>query len=87
MSGAIAELKSRHSSDGFLLETVREQDAETLAEQIDGLQLTEPGTLEFHGGGDGFFELLKFLAVNRIALQRVERMEPDLESLFLEVTK
>ena len=33
------------------------------------------------------FEVLRFVADRRIGLLKLERVEPDLESLFLEVTQ
>ncbi len=33
------------------------------------------------------FSVLKYIADNQIAMQKVEKMEPSLESLFLEVAK
>ena len=96
MRGTIAELKSRRSSDGFIIETLREQDAGTLMEKFGSLRPTEQNTflrlaeqnvLVFHGGEDEYFAIIRYIAENKIPIQRMERIEPTLESLFLEVTK
>ncbi len=87
MQGTIAELKSRRASDGYILETLREQDARALMNKSSTLRLTEQNTLVFHGGENEYFSILQYIAENRIPIQRIERIEPTLESLFLEVTK
>lgn len=87
MQGTIAELKSRRASDGFIIETLREQDAGMLMEEFGSLRLTGQNTFVYHGGEDGYFSIMQYIAENKIPVQRMERIEPTLESLFLEVTK
>ena len=87
MQGTIAELRNKRSSDGFIIETEQKEAVERLTKAFDDLKLTEENALVFQGGGDRFFEIMRYIAENRIAVQKMERMEPTLESLFLEVTK
>ena len=51
------------------------------------LQRRSHNTLVFHGSEDRFFAVMQYISENRIPVQRMERLEPTLESLFLEVTK
>ncbi len=87
MQGTIAELRNKRVSDGFIVEVGQKGDADTLIKVFDDFQYTEKNTLVFHGNGDRFFAIMKYIAENRMIIQRIERMEPSLESLVLEVTK
>ena len=87
MQGTIAELRNKRVSDGFIVEVGQKADADTLIKVFDDFQYTEKNTLVFHGSEDRFFAIMKYIAENRMIIQRIERMEPSLESLFLEVTK
>lgn len=48
---------------------------------------TEQNAVVFYGGEDRFFALMKYITENKIPVQRIEKSEPTLEALFLEVTK
>lgn len=102
MQGTMADLRNQRSqqfqrfqrfqrfqlsSDGFVLETRQAEDAETLAKAFGELRRTESHTLIFHGGEDVFFAILHYVAQHRIPVQKIEQIQPTLESLFLEVTK
>ena len=87
MQGTISELRNKRSSEGFIIETEQKETAETLIKAFSSLELTEQNVLVFHGSEDSFFAIMQYVAENRIPVQRIERIEPTLESLFLEVTK
>ena len=87
MQGTISELRNKRSSEGFIIETEQKETAETLIKEFSSLELTEQNVLVFHGSEDSFFAIMQYVAENRIPVQRIERIEPTLESLFLEVTK
>lgn len=87
MQGSITELRNLRSSEGFTIETVQKEDAETLMQMFDHFQQTEKNTLIFQGSEESLFAIMQYIAGNRISVQRIERIEPTLESLFLEVTK
>ena len=87
MQGTIAELRNKRSSDGFIIETEQKGDADTLIKTFDVLKHAEQNALVFHGSEERFFSIMKYIAENRMPIQRIERIEPTLESLFLEVTK
>lgn len=87
MQGTIAELRSKRSSDGFIIETGKEEVTDKLVKAFGELKLTEQNILVFHGEKNRFFDIMAYVAENRISVQRIERIEPTLESLFLEVTK
>ena len=87
MQGTISELRNKRSSDGFIIESEQKGTIDTLTKTFDDLQRTEQNALVFHGSEDRFFSIMKYIAENRVSVQRIERIEPTLESLFLEVAK
>ena len=87
MQGTMAQLRNRRSSDGFIVETGKGEVTDTLIKAFRELQRAEGNTLVFHGEENRFFDIMQYVAENRIPIQRMERIEPTLESLFLEVTK
>ena len=87
LQGTIAELRSKRSSDGFIVETEQKEDADMLVKAFGDLKRTEQNTLVFSGGEDRFFSIMQYITENRMSVQRIERIEPTLESLFLEVTQ
>ncbi len=87
MQGSIAELRNNRSADGFIIETEQKETADTLIKAFDDLRHGEQNALVLQGSEDRFFAIMQYVAENRIPIQRIERIEPTLESLFLEVTK
>lgn len=87
MQGTIAELRNKRVSDGFIVETDQKGVTDTLINVFDNLQRTEQNALIFHGSEDSFFAVMQYISENKISIQKIERIEPTLESLFLEVTK
>lgn len=87
MQGTIAELRNKRVSDGFIIEIEKKEVADTLTEAFRELQRTEENLLVFRGDENRFFDIMKYISENKIPIQKIERIEPTLESLFLEVTK
>lgn len=87
MQGTIAELRNKRVSDGFIIEIEQKGVTDALINVFGDFQYTEKNSFVFHGSEDRFFDIMRYIAENRISIQRIERIEPTLESLFLEVTK
>ena len=87
MEGTIAELRRMRPSDGFIIETEQKESVGILIKAFGELKATERNSLTFHGNRERFFDIMRYVAENRIPIQRIERIEPTLESLFLEVAK
>jgi ABC-2 type transport system ATP-binding protein len=85
MQGSVEELKKVRRADGFVVEAVDSIGALRIKEAFVGARLDENDTLVFSGGEELLFEVMDFIKSNRIAVRRIERLEPTLESLFLEV--
>ena len=60
-------------------------DAEYLSSVFTDAQLTAKDTLLFLGEQFKMFEVLEFITEHKILISKIERVEPSLESLFMEV--
>lgn len=87
MQGTISELRNKRSSNGFMIEMEKKEVTDTLTEAFRELQRTEENVLVYQGEEDHFFDIMKYISENKVPILRIERIEPTLESLFLEVTK
>lgn len=85
MQGTISELLNKRPSDGFIIETEKKEATDMLIKVFGDFQCTGQNTLVFHGGEDRLFDIIQYVAENRTPVQKIERIEPTLESLFLEV--
>ena len=86
IAGSLSEIKSQYRRDDYLLETERDEDACLLSETFVGLEAMGGNQLRLREGQQSVYRLLRFVADKGISLVRLERMEPSLESLFMEVT-
>ena len=86
-SGKIADIKSKYRSEEYLLQTENEQDMNLIAQTFCDARITGENMLVFYPGNNSVFDLLRFIADKQISLVKMEKTEPTLESLFLEVTK
>ncbi len=83
--GKMDEIKEKNKSEDMILEFEKEEEAKRVLEAFSECSLTEGANLIFKGTDDRMFEMLKFIAENKICINKVERMERTLEALFLEV--
>ncbi len=85
MQGKMEEIKEKNKSKDMILEFENEEAARKVLAEFSECSATEGANLIFKGTDERMFELLKFIAENEICINKVERMERTLESLFLEV--
>ena len=85
MQGSVGDLKTRFRSDGFAVEVVRVEDVLRIQSAFANATRTDSNTLTFTGGDDEQFALLAFLARKSIPVVSFSRVEPSLETLFVEV--
>jgi len=83
--GTLGEIRSRFRKDEYLLETDSEAHLTALTEAFPGVRCTDGHQLVFSVKDIPAFEVLGFVSVNRIPLVRWERVEPTLETMFMEV--
>ncbi len=87
IGGKLSDIKTRYRSNEYMIETENDSDTVILknafpeAKKIDGNKVTI--SEDQHSAS----EILRFVADHRISLLKVERLEPSLEDLFMEVTE
>jgi len=87
VSGTVDSIKKMHRNEAFTLTLLHSEDIPTVLAAFPHATLTAPETLCFSGDTDTISNLLTWLGTNRIAVSRIERNEPSLESLFMEVIR
>ncbi len=85
IQGKLSEVLTQNRTEEYMIETMKTQDRERLADAFPLLQKKENQRLILQGKEKELFEILQYITEQRISLRKVERMEPTLESLFLEV--
>ena len=85
MQGKIADIKEKNKSKDMVLEFDSIEDMRSVLEKFSECSAADNAGLIFKGTDERMFEMLKFIAENKIGVNKVERMERTLEALFLEV--
>ncbi|MBO5041768.1 MAG: ABC transporter ATP-binding protein [Clostridia bacterium] len=86
MQGSVSALKAMRTSDEFYLVPSSSDDIIRILTAFGGEASVSGETLVFQGDEEKMFEVLKYLTDHRIPISKIERCEPSLESLFLEVS-
>ena len=87
LQGTIADIKARFRSDAYAIETEKAEDLATLCKAFPKLEQTGNGCAAFSERDVEVADVLRFVADKRIPILKIERAEPTLESLFMEVTQ
>ena len=85
MQGSVAQLKALRYTEEFLVETASADAAHRLLASFENVRRSGMDTLLFSGGEDRMRAVLSFIAEQGLSVRRIERLEPSLESLFMEV--
>ena len=85
MQGSVEDLKNIGRTEEFIIEAATPEGARLIAEKFDAAQIKQNNCILFHGDEKRVFELLSFVSCEKIAINKFERIEPTLESLFMEV--
>ena len=85
--GKLSDIKTKYRSDEYLLETENDTDMRKLIEAFPEMKQIGANQLTFSESVRSAFDLLRFVSEQHIVLLKFERMEPTLESLFMEVTQ
>lgn len=83
--GTLGEIKSRFQKDEYLLEIDGEAYLAAITEAFPTLRRADGNRLIFSVKDTPAFEVLDFVSAHRIPLVRWERVEPTLETMFMEV--
>lgn len=85
MCGKLSEIKLKYRSEEYSLEIDCGADIEQMQKQFPKMKNSGENQICFDEKSYGIHEVLKFIAEQKISVSKVERMEPTLESLFMEV--
>lgn len=83
--GKVAQLKNVYYAHEFVIEFIKEEDGEKVLETFDKVRQKDKNSLIFQGGEDRMLELMRYVADSQIPVSKIERIEPSMETLFLEV--
>jgi ABC-2 type transport system ATP-binding protein len=87
LQGKIADIKSKFRTDAYAIETEREEDLALLRKAFPKLEQSEQGCATFTEKNVAVADVLRFVADQKIPILKIERTEPTLENLFVEVTR
>ena len=83
--GKLSDIKTKYRSDEYLLETENDTDMRKLIKAFPAMKQIVGNQLTFYESVLSAFDVLHFVSDQHIALLKFERVEPTLESLFMEV--
>ena len=87
LQGPLADIRARYRRDAYLVETEDEAGLILLLEAFPAAKRTGKTTLTFDEKALALPDALRFVAERKIGLLKIERAEPTLESLFMEVVE
>ena len=87
LQGPLADIRARYRRDAYLVETEDEAGLILLLEAFPAAKRTGKTTLTFDEKALALPDALRFVADWKIGLLKIERAEPTLESLFMEVVE
>ncbi len=85
MQGKLADIKAGYRTEKYLLETEKESDVASFLSAFPDCKRIGQTQMEFSEKEHTLFELLQYITNQKIPVLKIERMEPSLESLFMEV--
>ena len=87
VQGKLDEIKSKYKTDEFLIEMDSDDDINVLLGKFEFIKVNENKQLTFSAYDNYLYDVLSFITSNKLSLIKVEKNEPTLESLFMEVVK
>ena len=87
IGGKLSDIKTRYRSNEYMIETENDSDTVILRNAFPEAKETDRNKVTFSENKYSASEVLGFVADHRISLLKVERLEPSLEDLFMEVTE
>ena len=87
IGGKLSDIKTRYRSNEYMIETENDSDTVILQNVFPDVKEIDRNKVTFSENKYSASEILRFVADHRISLLKVERLEPSLEDLFMEVTE
>ena len=85
--GKLSDIKTKYRSEEYLLETENDAEIRKLIQAFPAIKQLGRNQLTFCESVLSAFDVLRFVSDEHIDLLKFERVEPTLESLFMEVTR
>ena len=87
IGGKLSNIKTGYRSNEYVVETENDSDTVILRNAFPKVKEIDRNKVTFSENKYSASEVLGFVANHRISLLKVERLEPSLEDLFMEVTE
>lgn len=85
VQGKLSEVRGQNRREEYLVETLCEEDAKKLCDRFAFLKPVAKAQVSFSGSEEVLFQVMSFLTEQKIPVLKLERQEPSLESMFMEV--
>ena len=86
LQGTLAQVKSAYRKEEYLLETQQPEAMALLQQTFPGIR-AQGQQLIFREQENTLFDVLSFITDRKIPLLKLERLEPTLERVFMEVVE
>jgi ABC-2 type transport system ATP-binding protein len=87
IQGTLSEIKSKYRREEYLLETENSDALALLRQTFHGMRPQGQNQLIFREQENTLFDVLSFITARKIPLLKLERLEPTLERVFMEVVE
>ncbi len=87
IQGKLSDIKTRYRKNEYAIEAENGSDTVILQKAFPKAKIIDGNKVKFSEDSYSVSEVLRFIADNHISLLRIERLEPSLEELFMEVTE
>lgn len=87
IQGKLDDIKSRYRTDEYLIETENDSVFPHLLQTFEGIRHGDGQQLIFRETKESVHDVLRYMVDHQIPIVKIERIEPSLESLFIEAVK
>ena len=87
IQGKLADIKTKYRRNEYIIELENDADSLLLVENYEAMKKMDANKVYFCESDYSSSAIFRFLAENEISILKIERIEPSLEDLFMEVTE
>lgn len=87
LEGKLSDIKESYRTEEYLVELEKGDDIQLLLNTFQDCRRNNENGIIVQKSGKEFFEVMQFVTENKLSILKIERLEPSLESLFLEVVQ
>ena len=87
MQGPLSQLRERKGVEEYTVELSSDADVAQLLAAFPGCKVAGESQVTFRNDGDVLYDIMQFFSQKKVPVQKLERIESTLESLFLEVVE